>query len=63
MGGCGNKDHGGLDIAVVWPADPGAVVSMLALRPDRLTQNWLPTETVADLAAENTKRKLPGPVN
>jgi hypothetical protein len=50
---CRNSDHGGMWITVDWPEDADAIDELLNARPDRLTRNWLPHETVADLAAEN----------
>ncbi len=50
---CGNTAAGGQWLPVVWPKNAHAIEEMLMKRPDRHTRNWLPGETVADLAAEN----------
>lgn len=46
-GGCG------LEFPVLWPPDPIAIAALLVMRPVPATRNWLPGETVEDLAAEN----------
>jgi hypothetical protein len=38
---------------VVWPADPTGIETELSARPHAVNQQWLPSETVADLVAEN----------
>jgi hypothetical protein len=49
----GGPDACGQTADVMWPADPDAIETVLAMRPVRRTQNWLPGETVEDLLAEN----------
>lgn len=36
-----------------WPADPVAIEWLLGQRPDPITRNWYPGETLAELFAEN----------
>jgi hypothetical protein len=50
---CGNADNGGHVMAVVFPDDREAIEAELLRRPDIGTRNWLPTETVNDLASES----------
>ena len=50
---CGNKRSGGLWLTVTWPDDVEAGEALLGMRPNVKNQNWLPGESVADLAAEN----------
>lgn len=38
---------------VRWPNDPAAIEYLLSLRPDVITRNWVPGETIQDLIAEN----------
>lgn len=38
---------------VAWPADPDAIMAVLALRPDRSTRSWVHSEDVAALVGEN----------
>jgi|1185.fasta_scaffold108400_2 hypothetical protein len=38
---------------IVWPRDPLAIATLLRMRPDPTTRNWLPGETLQDLVAEN----------
>lgn len=49
---CGNVVVGGLWRPVVWPLDLQGIESVLEKRPLE-NQNWVPGETVADLAADN----------
>ena len=49
----GGPDACGYTTVVIWPADPQAIEAILAMRPVRRTQNWLPGETLEDLIAEN----------
>lgn len=51
-GECGNVAIGGLWRPVVWPTGGRAIEAELSQRPERVTRNWLPGETVAELAAE-----------
>lgn len=46
-GGCGWSTD------LLWPADPEAIETLLLMRPDVTTQNWLPGETVQQLLTEN----------
>jgi hypothetical protein len=39
--------------AVVWPDDPAAIETQIGARSKAANQQWLPSETVADLQAEN----------
>lgn len=50
---CGNESIGGRWRAVVWPPFWQGLESVLIRRPDPVTRNWLPGESVADLASEN----------
>jgi hypothetical protein len=43
----------GATCAVVWPAERDDIEAVLAARPDPMTRNWSPGETVRDLIAEN----------
>lgn len=52
---CNGADSCGLDAVIVWPADPEAIEVVLAMRPVRRTQNWLPGETIERLLAENAE--------
>jgi hypothetical protein len=38
---------------LIWPADPDGVETILLMRPDEKTRNWLPGETLQDLLVEN----------
>jgi len=50
---CLNAAAGGRFIAVAWPDEVEAIETLLGKRPEESARNWLPSETVADLAAEN----------
>lgn len=50
---CEGRGACGFEAAVRWPADPMAILTVLAMRPDPRTWNWLPGETVEDLITEN----------
>lgn len=50
---CGNRHAGGRWVAVVFPAELVEIERLLSLRPDELTRNWLPGETVAELVEQN----------
>jgi hypothetical protein len=58
---CYNIIHGGLPRRVVYPKDAvrAKLEQRLLLRPDVLTRNWVPTETVEDLERENVAHGLP----
>ena len=51
IGCCG--DCGCIAGRVVFPAQVEAIETLLLQRPLRKTQNWLPSESVTDLMAEN----------
>ena len=53
--GCRNAGVGGNWVNVTWPATPQDIEAPLVMRPDPMTRNWLVTETVADLLAENER--------
>lgn len=38
---------------LIWPPDPDGIETILAMRPDAYTRNWLPGETLGDLLTEN----------
>jgi hypothetical protein len=61
--GCYNIIHTGLPRRVTYPVDEvrGRVEALLLARPDPSTRNWLPSETVEDLAIENIAHGLPVP--
>jgi len=54
---CYYCDNGGAGktVPVTWPdaALRDQIETLLAARPDHDNQNWLPSETAADLTAEN----------
>lgn len=50
---CLNAQVAGAFVAVEWPAEPEKVEALLARRPSPANRNWIPTETLADLRAEN----------
>jgi hypothetical protein len=50
---CLGPDSCGSEAPIVWPRDPQAIATLLRMRPDMRTQNWLPNETVQDLIVEN----------
>lgn len=50
---CAGADSCGMSAVIVWPADVDAIETVLAMRPVRRTQNWLPGETIEQLLAEN----------
>lgn len=54
---CLNSDWAGQWLAVTWPDDPTVtqVETVLGKRPLRTSRSWSPTETVADLVAENAE--------
>jgi len=45
---------------ITWPVDRADIERVLADRPVPATRAWLPTETVADLAAENAAHGIAG---
>jgi hypothetical protein len=49
---CANFTVEGLWRPVLWPEDVGEIETELERRPMRRTQNWLPGETVDDLAEQ-----------
>lgn len=58
-GECLNAAVGGAWVAVEWPADAAAIEAVLELRPTPAA-SWSPTETVADLVAENAAHGIEG---
>lgn len=48
--GCGKRF-----VAISIPANRAAIEDLLLVRPNRHNRNWVPGETEADLAAENTR--------
>lgn len=55
---CQNRAVGRAWRRVVLPADADGIARVLGVRPERATQNWLITETVDDLVAENLEHGL-----
>lgn len=59
---CWNAPWNGQWLEVVYPANKAAVEAVLLARPkvrnDYRTRNWVPSETVAGLQAENAERGL-----
>lgn len=51
---CHNQRHGGRARLVQFPPDAAAIERALLKRPDILARNWLPTETLDDLHAQNS---------
>jgi hypothetical protein len=58
---CYNAAVAGAYVHVVFPGDIDQIEALLDQRPDPVTRNWLPAETVTDLAAENDTIERPGP--
>lgn len=60
---CENASAGGDWRRVAGPAaeDRAAIEAVLICRPDPLTRNWAPGESVADLIAENVAHGVPVP--
>lgn len=56
-------DCGRLTAPIAWPADPGAVMALLGLRPQVITRNWDPGETLDDLLAENAAHDILPPMD
>jgi hypothetical protein len=56
---CFNANNDGKWRPVTWPLDAEDIEKALLVRPDKANQNWLPTETVASLEAENEAHGLP----
>lgn len=56
---CGNVAVNGAFRPVAWPRAAAAIERLLDARPDLSTQNWVPGETVAQLAAENKALGVP----
>ncbi len=50
---CGNAGVGGAYRPVAWPKAAAAIERLLDARPSPRHQNWVPGETVGQLAAEN----------
>ncbi len=48
----------GAESAVVWPPNVADIEYLLAVRPDPITRNWEPGETVHALLAENVEHGL-----
>ena len=53
---CWNVGAGGLYREVAFPAERADIEAAIAVRPMPVNRNWLPSETVADLLAENAAR-------
>lgn len=53
---CCNIRNGGYARPVIWPEDRMAIEKVLLMRAAPETRNWLPTETLADLIAQNKER-------
>lgn len=47
------RDCGYTTQGVEWPPDPRGIELILSWRPDPVTRNWEPHETLTDLVAEN----------
>lgn len=45
----------GWSTELIWPADPEGIETLLMMRPDMTTRNWLPGETLQQLLVENTQ--------
>lgn len=64
-GECGNADHGGQWVKVLWPVDVDDIETVLNARPAVASRNWRHDngdgrpETVADLIIENDLRNIP----
>ena len=56
---CFNVNNDGGWRPVQWPANRNAIEQVLLARPDFAIRNWLPTETVEMLQAENEAHGLP----
>jgi hypothetical protein len=54
----GDRDACGRESPVIWPRDPIAIATVLAMRPAAKIRNWLPHETVHDLLAENAEHGM-----
>jgi len=57
---CGNADNDGRVMKIEFPdpSDREAIEAELLKRPEMETRNWLPSETMDDLIAENRKHGL-----
>jgi len=55
---CGNRTTAGSWIRVRFPPGKAAIERLLMHRPDERNRNWLPGETVANLARENRAHGL-----
>lgn len=53
---CLNKGNGYAARGVIFPQERAEIERILNMRFDKETQNWLLTETVADLIAQNKER-------
>lgn len=54
---CLNEQAGALWIRVLWPPDPQAIEDVLRSRLT-VNANWHPSESVADLVAENVEHEM-----
>jgi hypothetical protein len=50
---CGGEGGCGATAPLAWPADPEAIEAFLLMRPAPTSRNWLVSETLEDLVAEN----------
>lgn len=57
---CANAANGGRFRPVVWPDHRADIEWLLEMRP-KTAQNWLPSETLDDLAEQNIERGVGGP--
>jgi hypothetical protein len=55
---CLGPDSCGLETQIQWPPDPDGIELLLGVRPDFITRNWKPGETLEDLLRENTEHDL-----
>ena len=56
---CGSLVNGGNWYNVVFPPNAAALEAVLLLRPAIPTRNWIASETLADLKAENEANGIP----
>lgn len=48
----------GAEGEIEWPANWGDIERLLTMRPDPITRNWLPGETLEDLQTENVENGI-----
>lgn len=58
---CGGEGGCGTVAPLAWPADPEAIETILLMRPAQATRNWLVSETLEDLIAENLAHDIVPP--